>query len=250
MCSQGNRRKETDNSSPRSLSKVIVEHEMLAMELLPASHDMLENIKAAQENDPVLARVRDYCTTSWPKEVALPPDVQKYSEFAHELTQVDGISLKGNRIVIPPSTQSGVLEHLHACHQGVGRCRARATQSLWWPGINQRIQSYVSRCSVCQQHRKPHAEPMILSPLPKHPWEAIGIDLFCVDGVNYLDVVDYYSRFFEIKKLKHATTENITEALSQIFARFGAPAIIRSENGPQLASAHFKAFVKQWDQVT
>ncbi|KAL3234020.1 hypothetical protein MRX96_022773 [Rhipicephalus microplus] len=87
---------------------------------------------------------------------------------------------------------------------------------------------------------------MILSPLPKHPWEAIGIDLFCVDGVNYLVVVDYYSRFFEIKKLKRTTTENITQALSQIFARFGAPAIIRSDNGPQFASAQFKAFVKQW----
>ncbi|KAL3199121.1 hypothetical protein MRX96_043990 [Rhipicephalus microplus] len=90
--------KETDNSSPRSLSKVIVEHEILAMELLPASPDMLENIKAAQENDPVLTRIREYCTTSWPKEVALPPDVQKYSEFAHELTQVDGISLKERNV--------------------------------------------------------------------------------------------------------------------------------------------------------
>ncbi|KAL3193866.1 hypothetical protein MRX96_000153 [Rhipicephalus microplus] len=101
--------KETDKSSPRSLSKVIVEHEILAIELLPGSHDMLENIKAAQENDPVLARVRDYCTTSWPKEVALPPDVQKYSEFAHELTEVDGILLKGNRNLIPPSMQSRAL---------------------------------------------------------------------------------------------------------------------------------------------
>lgn len=238
--------KETDNSRPRSLSKAIVEHEILTVELLPASHDMLEKIKAAQENDPVLARVRDYCTTSWPKEVALPPDVQRYSAFAHELTQVDGILLKGSRIVIPPSMQSDVLEHLHAGHQGIGRCRARATQSVWWPGINQHIQSYVSRCPVCQQHRKPHAEPMIFSPLPKHPWEAIGIDLFCVDGVNYLVVVDYYSRFFELKKLKRTTTENITQALSQIFARFGAPAIIRSDNGPQFASAQFKAFVKQW----
>ncbi|KAL3212626.1 hypothetical protein MRX96_008035 [Rhipicephalus microplus] len=68
---------------------------------------------------------------------------------------------------------------------------------------------------------------MIVSPLPKHPLEAIGIDLFCVDGVTYLVVVDYYSRFFEIKKLKRTTTENKTQALSQIFARFGAPAIIR-----------------------
>ncbi|XP_037515415.1 uncharacterized protein LOC119391838 [Rhipicephalus sanguineus] len=37
--------------------------------------------KAAQENDPVLARVRDYCTTSWPKEVALPPDVQRFQHL-------------------------------------------------------------------------------------------------------------------------------------------------------------------------
>ncbi|KAL3255538.1 hypothetical protein MRX96_017440 [Rhipicephalus microplus] len=87
---------------------------------------------------------------------------------------------------------------------------------------------------------------MILSPLPKHPWEAIGIDVFWVDGVNYLVVVGYYSHFFEIKNLKRTTTENITQALSQIFAPFGAPAIMRSDNGPQFASAQLKAFVKQW----
>ncbi|KAL3238711.1 hypothetical protein MRX96_021935 [Rhipicephalus microplus] len=78
--------KETDNSCLKSISKAVGGHEIPTFELLPASHDMLANIKAAQEHDPVLARLSDYCTTSWPKEAAVALDVQRYSEFIDELT--------------------------------------------------------------------------------------------------------------------------------------------------------------------
>ncbi|KAL3238712.1 hypothetical protein MRX96_021936 [Rhipicephalus microplus] len=87
---------------------------------------------------------------------------------------------------------------------------------------------------------------MIHYSLPKRPYEAIEIHPFSINGVNYLIVVEYYSRFFELKKLKRNNTENRTQALCQIFMRFGAPAIVRSDIVPQFASAQFKAFVERW----
>lgn len=54
---------------------------------------------------------------------------------------------------------------------------------------------------------------MIHNSLPKHSWKAIGINLFSVDAVNHLVVVDDYSRFIELDNLKRTTTEKITQIL-------------------------------------
>lgn len=205
---------------------------------------MLERTKEEQKRDPTIVTVGNYCSTTWPKGVSLPLPVQKYASVSQEL--VEELLLKGSRIVIPPSMQDEVLESLHTGHQGVGRCRARANQSVWWPGISRSVEDYVSRCPVCQTHRKPGAEPLLHTPLPNHPWEVVGADLFNESGENYLVVVDYFSRFFELEKLRKTTTQDITRELSEMFAHFGAPAIIRSDNGPQFASAEFERFAKEW----
>ena len=41
----------------------------------------------------------------------------------------------GSRIVIPASLRREVLECLHAAHQGVSGMKARASNSVYWPGI-------------------------------------------------------------------------------------------------------------------
>ena len=77
---------------------------------------------------------------------------------------------------------------------------------------------------------------MIVSPLPDYPWQVIGTDLFELEGVTYLLVVDYFSRYPEVKQLKSTTSTAVIHALKAIFSTHGIPEIVRSDNGPQFSS--------------
>ena len=61
-------------------------------------------------------------------------------------------------------------------------------------------------------------------------------------GKNYLLVTDYYSRYPEIVQLRSTTSSCIITACKSIFARYGTPELLISDNGPQFASQEFKDF--------
>ena len=50
---------------------------------------------------------------------------------------------------------------------------------------------------------------------------------------SYLLVVDYFSRYLEVVKLKSTTLSSIIEKLKSIFSHHGIPETIVSDNGPQ-----------------
>uniref|UniRef100_A0A803JAA2 Integrase catalytic domain-containing protein n=1 Tax=Xenopus tropicalis TaxID=8364 RepID=A0A803JAA2_XENTR len=80
---------------------------------------------------------------------------------------------------------------------------------------------------------------MIPHSVPSRPWQKVASDLFVLDNVNYILVVDYYSRFFELECLKNTSSSNVIEKLKAIFARHGIPDEFVSDNGTQFASAEF-----------
>ena len=63
--------------------------------------------------------------------------------------------------------------------------------------------------------------------------ERISVDLFESGGNKYLSVLDRYSGFPFAAKLTTTTTAMVIRELLKIFAQFGFPEIIRSDNGPQ-----------------
>ena len=56
--------------------------------------------------------------------------------------------------------------------------------------------------------------------------------------------MDYFSRYPEVIKLTTTTSAAVITALKSIFARYGIPEIVRSDNGPQFASQEFATFAK------
>ena len=64
--------------------------------------------------------------------------------------------------------------------------------------------------------------------------------------------MDYYSKFFEVSKVKGTGTEDTINALKQHFARHGIGEKLISDNGPSYASQRFAEFAKtyQFEHIT
>jgi hypothetical protein len=72
------------------------------------------------------------------------------------------------------------------------------------------------------------------------------LDLFHLKNRNYLIIVDYFSRWFEIVHLHHTDSATVVDGLKKVFAAYGIPEHIRSDGGPQFTSLSFRNFVNRY----
>ena len=79
---------------------------------------------------------------------------------------------------------------------------------------------------------------------PSRPWEKLRFDLCLYGGQNYLVIVDYHSRWIEVLHAKSTTTTACVTNMKDLFARFGFPEEIMSDNGTQFAPSEFRSFVE------
>lgn len=212
---------------------------------LPASKDRLEVYKRAQMEDPLCSQVVAFCHKGWP-QAKTGPALQPYRLVQSELTCLHGLLMYRNRIVVPESLRRETLEKIHQGHQGVVRCKLRAGESVWWPGVNRDVEKYIKECPQCAKSLSPSKEPLMSTPLPSHPWERVAADLFQLKGLSYLVVVDYYSRYPEVIRLGDTTSSSIVRTLKSVFSRHGIPTVFVSDNGPQFASAEMTQFASQY----
>ena len=214
---------------------------------LPASTNHLEAFSKAQANDAICSKLIEFCKSGWPPRNQLDRGLKDYWRFQGDLTLSNTLLLYQSRIVIPLSMRQETLEKIHHGHQGIQRCRLWVASSVWWPGVSSAIEQFVQSCPTCQRLTPLHREPLLITPLPSHLWERIAADLFELKGSTYLLVTDYHSRFVEVQRLTTTTSSSIVRYLKTIFARFGIPATMVTNNGPQLDSQEMKEFAQTYD---
>ena len=84
------------------------------------------------------------------------------------------------------------------------------------------------------------------TPLPNYPWQSVAMHLFILNGANYVLIVDYFSRYPEVIKLKSTSSKAVIEAVKAVFSRHGIPETVRSENGQQFSSDEFARFAADY----
>ncbi|XP_061880999.1 uncharacterized protein K02A2.6-like [Entelurus aequoreus] len=218
----------------------------MVLENLPASADYLEELREQLQRDSVCAQVMQLCAEGWPAHGSKEPALRLYWAEQAFLTVQDGVLLKGHRLVIPSTMRNYVLAKLHEGHQGVVKCRQRARQSVWWPGLSQQLNELVLNCRTCCKERQNHREPLMPSPYPGRPWEKLGADLFMLGTKTYLLVVDYMSRYVEIALLTSTRSNDVIHHLKSIYARHGIPDLLVSDGGPQFSGAGFAEFAESY----
>ena len=215
--------------------------------MLKMSSKKADALKKATAEDVTLQKLKTAILHGWPR-AGKDVDILPYQTYYDELSFEDGLIFKGTRIIIPKCMQQEMLKTIHEPHLGIVKSKQLARDAIFWPGLACQIEDMVSRCSICQEHRNsPAAEPMIPHEIPDGAWQKVATDLFEYNGKKYLACVDYYSKYPEIVLLQTTTSSAVISALKTMFARFGIPTELVSDNGPQFSSYQFKQFAEAWD---
>lgn len=163
-----------------------------------------------------------------------------------EFSLQSGCIMRGIRVVIPESLRGEVLKDLHYCHFGSTRMKEIARSFCWWMGIDKSIEQMSAECRDCAEHR---AEPGKVFThhweYPSKPFERIHCDYAGpFFGVYFFICVDAFSKWPEVHILKEISTETTIPILQSIFATFGLPVKIVTDNGAQFTSFKFEQFCK------
>ena len=199
------------------------------------------------KRDPILNKVSMWVLDGWP---TVKPD-NLNSELSALWERRDYLTLEldcltwGNRVIIPTSFRSAVLQLLHSSHIGVAGMKNVARSFVYWPGIDRDIDLLAKTCEACNKFGKSLPKtpdhPWIR---PTKPWMRVHVDFAQFMDKQWLLLFDTYSKWPEVIKMDHTKSADTIRVLRDIFCRFGLPFTLVSDNGPQFISDEFKLFVQ------
>ena len=193
----------------------------------------------------MLSKVRLYTQRGWPNDVN--PELKPYATRHYELTVEAGCLLWGMRVVVPDSCRKDVLCELHTSHPGIVKMKSLARVHVWWPGIDKCIEQLVRECETCQSVRNnPSLTLLHLWSWPDAPWKRIHVDFAGpFQGSMFMVIVDAHSKWLEVVPMSTIMTEKTLDVVRSMFARYGLPEQLVSDNGPQFISSEFERFMKE-----
>ncbi|XP_048759452.2 uncharacterized protein K02A2.6-like [Ostrea edulis] len=234
---------DTANSQQNDIIDVnVVQH-------ISVSPDRIKEIQHYTAMDETLQVLRKTIVEGWPESVKKIPSVlDRYTSYRNELSFTDGVVLRGDRIVIPQVLRKNMLKNIHSSHLGITGTRRRAAECLYWPNMNNDIKDFISQCETCRSMEVANAKmPLVPHDIPDRPWSKVGVDLFTLNNINYLIIVDYFSGYFEVDDLRDTLAITVIRKMKYHFARYGLPDIVVSDNGPQFSCLEFLNFAEEFD---
>jgi hypothetical protein len=213
---------------------------------LPASNARLDEIRQQTASCPELSQLRSYLLNGFPDK-SPSWEITAYRDVAIEIMAVDGLLLKSGRINVPVSMRPAMLALIHEGHLGAEKSKARARQTLWWPGMARMIDVTVGACATCCANRRQQPpETLLPHPVPLYPWQKIGTDIFSYSRRDYLLVVDYFSKFPLVVLLPDKTASSVVNMLKSLFSIYGTPMTVLADNMP-FASQQMRQFASNWN---
>ena len=201
----------------------------------------LEDIKTATMNDQslktVIAAVRSGDKTQVPT-----PFKANFEELA--VTSDGQLLLRGTRIVMPAALTSRAIALAHEGHQGIVKTKQLIRSKTWFPNMDKMVEKTVKSCMACLANTAQHHSPPVVStPLPASPWTRVACDFYdAPDGLHLLVIVDEFSRYPVVEVVRSLSAKTIIPVFDRIFAMFGVPESMKSDNGPPFNSEDFAKF--------
>ena len=162
------------------------------------------------------------------------------------------------RIVVPKGRRLKVLEVAHtqmmAGHFGRKKTFARLSSRFLWPRMWLEVKEYVRSCKGCQLAGRKDQAKAPLQPLQceTEPFSKVAFDLVgplprSSRGYKYiLTMMDLYSKFPAAVPLKKVDNTTVLDAMMDVFASYGLPKVLLTDQGSVFTSRLTKAMCAQF----
>lgn len=208
------------------------------------------DVRASSSKDATIQSVLHTLQEGFPDDARqLAYDIRPFLPLRHTLYELDGVLMLGDRIVVPADLRPHVLSLLHAAHQGVDRMKARATDTVYWPGLIGDISRTRAECAACHRMAKSNpTQPPMLPADPQYPFQLLAADYFHHSGHYYAVIVDRYSHWPVVFRAEQDCTgsKGLISHLRLMFSTFGVPEEIASDGASEFASSETQNFLKTW----
>ena len=129
-------------------------HVHLVVTNLPVSDQKMSDLQASTASDPDMQQLIAVSKEGWPDHRnSCPPSVKPFWNYRDELSVMEGLVFKGERIVIPVALRKDTLKRVHVGHMGMVKCKNPAKEVMFWPNMNSQIEDIVSNCPACTKHQ-------------------------------------------------------------------------------------------------
>ena len=94
-------------------------------------------------------------------------------------------------------------------------------------------------------HGAPPGSPLLPWSWPRAPWQCLHVDFATHQAKHYLIMVDAHSKWPGVIGPMTTTADSTINAMRNIFARYGLPTQVVSDNGPPFQSAEYEEFLRK-----
>ena len=124
----------------------------------------------------------------------------------------------------------------------MSRMKALARSRVLWPNIDRDIEACVRSCECCPAIKQsiPLA-PMQPWTWPERPLQRVHVDF--AGPVSGKMLMDAHSKWPEVYEMTSTTAQKTIEILRHIFASYGLPEQLVSDDGPQFVAKEFEEFM-------
>ena len=101
----------------------------------------------------VLQHLKRYIMEGWREhQNNYIQQLRLYHTFTEELSTVDGLIFKRQRLVVPSTLRYKVLQVLHRSHMGITKTLERSRSIFFWTGIAKDIKQTCGNCEICLKY--------------------------------------------------------------------------------------------------
>ena len=182
--------------------------------------------------------INKYCRNSAPQ----------YKRVFDELTVINDIIMRDNKIVISPSLYADVIGLAHEGHPGCHKTLNLLRVTYWFPGMSQMVRNYVETCRPCHAAiPNTRLQPFKPNLLPDQPWQYVHADSRFQSVPRYYlhIVIDQYSEYPEVDIIKSTSFEKLKPRLDRLMISHGIAEKLSTDNGSPYFSTEMKEYTKQ-----